>query len=216
MELSLRWAARSKGAHGDSPNALLASSRGACIRRFAGLLDGLQGLGFDGYAIGGLSVGEPKPACSGCWSSSWSKFAAAPRYLMGVGTPSDLVEGVVRGVDMFDCVMPTRNARNGHLFTHGGVVRIRNAAIAATIARSMRPAPATPARISPGPTFITWIAAEKCWGRSWGRFITSPTTWRSWRNCGGYPLRYIADPRERLYERWNLERLKRPDPWSVA
>ena len=129
MELSLRWAARSKGAHGDSPNALFGIVQGGMyptLRRAS--LDGLQGLGFDGYAIGGLSVGEPKPAMLGVLEQLMPQMpAAAPRYLMGVGTPSDLVEGVVRGVDMFDCVMPTRNARNGHLFTHGGVVRIRNA-----------------------------------------------------------------------------------------
>ena len=165
----------------------LASSRGACIRRFAGLpLDGLQGLGFDGYAIGGLSVGEPKPAMLGVLEQLMPQMpAAAPRYLMGVGTPSDLVEGVVRGVDMFDCVMPTRNARNGHLFTHGGVVRIRNARHRRDDSPLDEACACYTCQNFSRAYLITWIAAEKCLGRSWGRFTTSPTTWRSWRNCEG-------------------------------
>jgi queuine tRNA-ribosyltransferase len=129
MELSMRWAARSKAAHGDNPNALFGIVQGGvhpALRResAARLLD----IGFDGYAIGGLSVGEPKAdllAITGLTAALLP--AERPRYLMGVGTPADLVEGIRRGVDMFDCVMPTRNARNGHLFTSRGVVRIRNA-----------------------------------------------------------------------------------------
>jgi queuine tRNA-ribosyltransferase len=129
MELSLRWAARSRAAHGDNPNALFGIVQGGVytdLRERS--LQGLLEIGFDGYAVGGLSVGEP-PA------DRWRvlDFLAdrlpgdRPRYLMGVGTPEDIVEAVRRGVDMFDCVMPTRNARNGHLFTREGVVRIRNA-----------------------------------------------------------------------------------------
>ena len=129
MELSLRWAARSKQAHDDNPNALFGIVQGGVFDDLrARSLDGLTELGFDGYAVGGLSVGEPP-------EDRWRvlDFLAdrlpidAPRYLMGVGTPEDIVEAVRRGIDMFDCVMPTRNARNGHLFTHSGVVRIRNA-----------------------------------------------------------------------------------------
>ncbi|MCJ8311915.1 MAG: tRNA-guanine transglycosylase, partial [Pseudomonadales bacterium] len=91
-------------------------------------LDGLKEIDFDGYAIGGLSVGEPKDEMLkvlDCVADNMPEDK--PRYLMGVGTPEDLVEAVSRGIDMFDCVMPTRNARNGHLFTSEGIVRIRNA-----------------------------------------------------------------------------------------
>lgn len=129
MALSMRWAARSKAAHGDNPSALFGIVQGGVypeLRResAAQLLD----IGFDGYAIGGLSVGEPKEDMLEMTAHTAALLPVdRPRYLMGVGTPSDLVEGVRRGIDMFDCVMPTRNARNGHLFTAGGVVRIRNA-----------------------------------------------------------------------------------------
>jgi len=128
MELSLRWAKRSKDAHGDNPSALFGIVQGGMyesLRRMS--LDSLVDIGFDGYAIGGLSVGEPKPEMwkvLNCLSPHLPQDK--PRYLMGVGTPSDIVEAVRRGVDMFDCVMPTRNARNGHLFTSEGVIRIRN------------------------------------------------------------------------------------------
>jgi queuine tRNA-ribosyltransferase len=91
-------------------------------------LAGLQAIGFDGYAVGGLSVGEPAADRLRILDHLATRLPAErPRYLMGVGTPEDLVEGVRRGIDMFDCVLPTRNARNGHLFTHEGVVKIRNA-----------------------------------------------------------------------------------------
>ena len=129
MQLSLRWAGRCKQAHGDSPNALFGIVQGgmfAQLRRES--LDGLQEIGFDGYAIGGLSVGEPKDEMNQVMTDLMPHMpAAAPRYLMGVGTPQDLVRGVELGVDMFDCVMPTRNARNGYLFTSAGVIKIRNA-----------------------------------------------------------------------------------------
>jgi queuine tRNA-ribosyltransferase len=128
LELSLRWAKRSKAAHGDSPHALFGIIQGGMyphLRRQS--LDGLQQLGFDGYAIGGLSVGEPKELMLQVLDQLTPEMPAnAPRYLMGVGTPEDIIHAVCRGVDMFDCVMPTRNARNGHLFTSQGVVRIRN------------------------------------------------------------------------------------------
>jgi queuine tRNA-ribosyltransferase len=130
MELSLRWAARSKEAHGDNPAALFGIVQGGMYESLRGAsLEGLKAIGFDGYAVGGLSVGEP-PADR--WRVldylSQELPADKPHYLMGVGTPEDIVESVRRGIDMFDCVMPTRNARNGHLFTHQGVVKIRHAA----------------------------------------------------------------------------------------
>jgi queuine tRNA-ribosyltransferase len=129
MELSMRWAERSKRAHGDNPSALFGIVQGGM---YPGLrhesLQGLQQIGFDGYAIGGLSVGEPKDEMLMVLDALTPVMPIdKPRYLMGVGKPEDILEAVLRGVDMFDCVMPTRNARNGHLFTSNGVVRIRNA-----------------------------------------------------------------------------------------
>lgn len=130
MELSLRWAQRSKDAHGDNPSALFGIVQGGmyeCLRDRS--LEGLEEIGFDGYAIGGLSVGEPKEDMIRVLDHLAHRMPEdKPRYLMGVGKPEDIVEAVRRGVDMFDCVMPTRNARNGHLFTSTGVVKIRNAA----------------------------------------------------------------------------------------
>jgi queuine tRNA-ribosyltransferase len=129
MQLSLRWAARSKQAHGDNPAALFGIIQGGMypeLRKES--LDALVKIGFDGYAIGGLSVGEPKPEMMKVLDNLAPYLPPeSPRYLMGVGTPADLLEGVRRGVDMFDCVMPTRNARNGHLFTSQGVIKLRNA-----------------------------------------------------------------------------------------
>lgn len=129
MELSLRWAARSRQAHADSASALFGIIQGGMYQNLRKeSLQGLVDIGFDGYAIGGLSVGEPKDEMLHVLDGLSPLLPAdSPRYLMGVGTPSDLVEAVQRGVDMFDCVMPTRNARNGHLFTSTGVVKIRNA-----------------------------------------------------------------------------------------
>jgi queuine tRNA-ribosyltransferase len=129
MQLSLRWAQRSRDAHGDSPAALFGIVQGGMytdLRRES--LAGLEAIGFDGYAIGGLSVGEPKEEMLAVLEALGPALPAdTPRYLMGVGTPGDLIEGVRRGIDMFDCVMPTRNARNGNLFTSVGQVKIRNA-----------------------------------------------------------------------------------------
>ncbi len=129
MELSLRWAKRSKDAHGDSSSALFGIVQGGMYESLRDRsLEGLTDIGFDGYAIGGLSVGEPKEDMIRILDHLPPKMPAdKPRYLMGVGRPEDLVEGVRRGVDMFDCVMPTRNARNGYLFTSTGIVKIRNA-----------------------------------------------------------------------------------------
>ena len=129
MRLSLRWAKRSKEAHGDNPAALFGIVQGGMFEALRDeSLAGLTEIGFDGYAIGGLSVGEPKDEMMKVLDFTMPKMPEdRPRYLMGVGKPEDLVEGVRRGVDMFDCVMPTRNARNGHLFVSDGVVKIRNA-----------------------------------------------------------------------------------------
>jgi len=129
MELSLRWAKRSREAHNDNPAALFGIIQGGMfesLRQHS--LQSLMNIGFDGYAIGGLSVGEP-PA------ERWrilDDLAPTlpynlPRYLMGVGTPEDIIEAVKRGIDLFDCVLPTRNARHAHLFTHYGTIRLRNA-----------------------------------------------------------------------------------------
>jgi queuine tRNA-ribosyltransferase len=131
MELSLRWAARCKAefARLENPNALFGIVQGGM---FEGLRDeslaGLAALDLPGHAIGGLSVGEPKADMLRVLRHIAPKLPSSkPRYLMGVGTPEDLVDGVIAGIDMFDCVMPTRNARNGHLFTRFGDLRLRNA-----------------------------------------------------------------------------------------
>ena len=129
MQLSLRWAERSKKAHGDNPSALFGIVQGGMYESLRDeSMSGLEAIGFDGYAIGGLSVGEPKEDMVRILEHLGDNMPAdKPRYLMGVGKPADLVEAVLRGIDMFDCVMPTRNARNGHLFTSTGVIKIRNA-----------------------------------------------------------------------------------------
>ena len=131
MELSLRWARRSRDAHDELGNdaALFGIVQGGVYPDLRSRsLDGLQAIAFDGYAIGGLAVGEPEHERNAMLEHLDPRLPAdRPRYLMGVGRPEDLVEGVARGVDMFDCVMPTRNARNGHYFTSFGTVRIRNA-----------------------------------------------------------------------------------------
>ena len=129
MRLSLRWAERSRRAWAGGPNALFGIVQGGM---FEGLreesLAGLLAIGFDGYAVGGLSVGEPKQDRRRILAHTVPQLPAArPRYLMGMGTPEDIVEAVSAGVDMFDCVLPTRNARNGWLFTRWGDVKIRNA-----------------------------------------------------------------------------------------
>ena len=129
MALSLRWAKRSKEAHGNNPSALFGIVQGGMYEHLRSeSLQGLEEIGFDGYAIGGLSVGEPKEDMVRVLDHLGPVMPKdKPRYLMGVGKPEDIVEAVRRGIDMFDCVMPTRNARNGHLFTHEGVIKIRNA-----------------------------------------------------------------------------------------
>jgi queuine tRNA-ribosyltransferase len=131
MELSSRWAARSRAAFdaAANPNALFGIVQGGIhLPLRAASLEALERIGFDGLAIGGLAVGEPVDERTRVLEALQPVLPAQkPRYLMGVGTPADIVEAVALGIDMFDCVMPTRNARNGHLFTRHGVVRIRNA-----------------------------------------------------------------------------------------
>jgi queuine tRNA-ribosyltransferase len=129
MELSLRWAGRCRAAHGNHESALFGIIQGGMYKHLRDVsLDGLVAIGFDGYAIGGMSVGEPVELMLEMLAHIAGRMPATqPRYLMGVGTPEDIVQAVHQGMDLFDCVLPTRNARNGHLFTSAGVVRIRNA-----------------------------------------------------------------------------------------
>lgn len=131
MRMSLRWAQRSRDTFQqlNNPNALFGIVQGGMYEDLRDeSLAGLVDIGFEGYAIGGLSVGEPKEDMMRILAHTAPRMPQnAPRYLMGVGTPEDLVEGVSRGIDMFDCVMPTRNARNGWLFTRFGDIKIRNA-----------------------------------------------------------------------------------------
>ena len=129
MELSLRWAERSKRAHEGNSNALFGIVQGGMHEPLRDRsLAGLTNIGFDGYAIGGLSVGEPKEDMSRILAHTAPQLPAEkPRYLMGVGTPEDLVEAVSAGIDMFDCVLPTRNARNGWIYTRHGTIKLRNA-----------------------------------------------------------------------------------------
>ncbi len=129
MRLSMRWAARSKAAHEGNANALFGIVQGGMYEDLRDeSLRELVAIGFDGYAIGGLSVGEPKPDMLRILRHTAPRLPAdRPRYLMGVGTPADLVAAVSAGIDMFDCVLPTRNARNGWLYTRHGVIKLRNA-----------------------------------------------------------------------------------------
>ena len=129
MQLSLRWAGRSKRAHEGNPNALFGIVQGGMYEPLRDQsLRELIRIGFDGYAIGGLSVGEPKPEMMRVLAHTAPQLPAdQPRYLMGVGTPRDIVQAVLNGIDMFDCVLPTRNARNGWLYTRSGVIKLRNA-----------------------------------------------------------------------------------------
>jgi queuine tRNA-ribosyltransferase len=129
MQLSLRWAERSRRSHEGNPNALFGIVQGGMHESLRDeSLAGLAAIGFDGYAIGGLSVGEPKADMLRILQHTGPRLPEdRPRYLMGVGTPEDLLDGIAAGIDMFDCVLPTRNARNGWLFTRRGDIKIRNA-----------------------------------------------------------------------------------------
>ena len=131
MEMSRRWALRSKAEFErlENPNALFGIVQGGMFENLRQeSLEALVEMDFPGYAVGGVSVGEPKDEMLRIMAHTPHRLPAhKPRYLMGVGTPEDLVEGVAQGVDMFDCVMPTRNARNGTIFTRHGDLKIRNA-----------------------------------------------------------------------------------------
>jgi queuine tRNA-ribosyltransferase len=131
MELSLRWAERSRRAFDDlrNPNSLFGIVQGGTYPKWREIsAQGLLQIGFDGYAVGGLAVGEPEAERNRTLEETVPLLPTdRPRYLMGVGRPEDIVEAVLRGIDLFDCVMPTRNARNAHIFTRQGVLRIRNA-----------------------------------------------------------------------------------------
>ena len=129
MRLSLRWAERSKRAHEGNPNALFGIVQGGMFEDLRNeSLAGLVQIGFDGYAIGGLSVGEPAEEMYAMTELVTDILPAdKPRYLMGVGTPENILECIARGIDMFDCVLPTRNARHGMLYTAEGIINIRNA-----------------------------------------------------------------------------------------
>ncbi|HEU4708300.1 MAG TPA: tRNA guanosine(34) transglycosylase Tgt, partial [Methylophilaceae bacterium] len=129
MRMSLRWGARSKAAHAGNTNALFGIVQGGMYEDLRNIsLQGLMEIGFDGYAIGGLSVGEPKEDMLRIIAHTAPQMPQdRPRYLMGVGTPEDLVAAVALGIDMFDCVMPTRNARNGWLFSQYGDIKLKNA-----------------------------------------------------------------------------------------
>ena len=132
MEMSMRWAQRCKVAHGESSSALFGIVQGGM---YEGLrqqsAQALTDIGFDGYAIGGLSVGEPEHERELVLGYTLPELPVdKPRYLMGVGRPQDIIAAVLQGVDMFDCVMPTRNARNGYYFTSRGVIKIRNSRFA--------------------------------------------------------------------------------------
>ena len=182
MELSLRWAERSRRAFDDlgNPNALFGIVQGSVYenlrqRSAAGLVH----IGFDGYAVGGLAVGEPEAERNHALDFTVPLLPAKqPRYLMGVGRPEDIVEAVRRGIDMFDCVMPTRNARNGFLFTAAGTLRIRNAKFATDTRRDrggLRLLHLQPAA-SAAPICAIWTAATRSWAASWPRSTTCATT----------------------------------------
>ncbi len=129
MRLSTRWARRCKTAHGDNPAALFGIVQGGTdLDLRARSAADLTEIGFDGYAIGGLAVGESKALTADTVAAVATMLpATTPRYLMGVGSPADIAGAVLRGIDMFDCVLPARNARNGHLFVSDGILRMRNA-----------------------------------------------------------------------------------------
>ena len=181
MELSLRWARRSRDEFQrlGNPNALFGIVQGGMFEALREeSLQALVELDLPGYAVGGVSVGEPKDEMLRIMAHTPHRLPAhKPRYLMGVGTPEDLVEGVACGVDMFDCVMPTRNARNGHLFTRFGDLQDPQRALQdRRAARSTRPAAATPApargrrwlqpRLPAPPGPLRRDARARCWPAS--------------------------------------------------
>ena len=170
MQLSLRWARRSRDEflRGENPNALFGIVQGGMFEDLRDeSLAGLTDIGFEGYAVGGLSVGEPKEDMLRILDHIGHRLPAdRPRYLMGVGTPEDLLDGIARGIDMFDCVMPTRNARNGWLFTRFGDLKIRT-----------RPACAAPAATIRAPTCTTCSGWARCWAHIWPPYTTCTSIW---------------------------------------
>jgi queuine tRNA-ribosyltransferase len=135
LALSMRWAKRSKAAFKGSGACFGIVQGGVFPHLRVRSAEDLVAIGFDGYAVGGLAVGEPQSAMFEILEATIPHLPTdRPRYLMGVGKPDDIVGAVLRGIDMFDCVMPTRHARNGHLFTSTGVINIRNSAFAADLA----------------------------------------------------------------------------------
>ena len=185
MRLSLRWARRSKTAHAGNPNALFGIVQGGMFENLRDeSLRELVAIDFDGYAVGGLSVGEPKADMRRILAHTAPQLPMdKPRYLMGVGTPEDLVNAVALGVDMFDCVMPTRNARNGWLFTRFGALKIKTPNTAWTRPRRTINAPVTLAAISPAPICITCIASAKSSARASTPSTTCITTRNSCKGC---------------------------------
>ncbi len=179
MEMSLRWAKRSRDRFDSlgNKNALFGIIQGSVYEDLRDIsVKGLVEIGFDGYAVGGLAVGEPKEDMHRILEHVCPQIPAdKPRYLMGVGKPEDLVEGVRRGIDMFDCVMPTRNARNGHLFVTDGVVKIRNAKHKAIPRRWTPSVIAIHVAIIHALTCITSTVATKYWARVSIPFITCAT-----------------------------------------
>jgi queuine tRNA-ribosyltransferase len=180
MRLSLRWARRSRDEFDrlENNNALFGIVQGGMYENLRDeSLAGLTDIGFHGYAIGGLSVGEPKEDMQRILHHTAPRLPVdKPRYLMGVGTPEDMVFSVQAGIDMFDCVMPTRNARNGWLFTRHGDIKIRNARHKTDTRPSTNPATATPAATSRGATCTTSTASTRSSARAWPPSTTCTTT----------------------------------------
>ena len=168
MERSVRWAKRSReefdrGGEHAGRSAIFGIQQGALdetLRRASA--DALIEIGFDGYAVGGLAVGEGQEAMLGCLDFAVDMLPAdQPRYLMGVGKPDDIVEAVVRGIDMFDCVLPTRSGRTGQAFTADGPLNLRNARFAEDRSRSSPVARARRARPSAAPTSTIWSSRAR-------------------------------------------------------
>ena len=204
LELTTRWARRSRSEFDllkDTPQstavspALFGINQGSVYEDLRSRsLEQLVEIGFEGYAIGGLSVGEEKLRMYDVTEFIAPQMPAdKPRYLMGVGTPEDLIECVARGVDMFDCVMPTRNARNGQVFTSRGKMNVRNAKFVRDERRSTRSASARSAGAIRAHTSGTCTTAARCWLRRSARTTTWPSTLTP---CGasGKLLRLASSP----------------------
>jgi len=172
---SIAWARRSKIAHGSNPNALFAIVQGGVYPELRDhSANALLEIGFDGYAIGGLAVGEPKEAMFSALAATMPLLPEEkPRYLMGVGTPEDLVNAVLLGVDLFDCVLPTRNGRNGWLYTHEGIVKIRNSTYRTDTSVLDAHCHCPLCQGFREPIYTTFFASMKCLARGWQACTTS-------------------------------------------